>query len=140
MNILTSLWNLITDDKEWKSDDVLFKGASQQTTWEHEYLDRYKNLKQTPSGNRHGMVYEALQEWLRKDKDRAVALLLSNELDWRSKADITTFLGHGGSVALKDNSMLVPYLREVWKHKERLDLMTLEHLKWLIDVHKYPLE
>lgn len=100
-------------------------------------LDWYNKLKATPSGDQYAKQYGIFKEILYVDLDDTLQLLISN-IDDRIKLEILSIMGHGGSVKLEDNLILVPFLQRLYQ--EKLSPGLRRRLDWLVKVHKYPLD
>lgn len=100
----------------------------------------YNKLKGTHSGQRHADQWDAVKREIYANPREFVLILIDPGIKDSIKMDLISIAGHGGSVWLKDNWQMVPLLQEVWKEREMLSEGMIHHFKWLIRVHKYPLE
>jgi hypothetical protein len=101
-------------------------------------LAAYRRLKSTPSGRRHAIAMDEVRRALWDNLDEAYAIMTDAGAS-EIHDDLLTIMGHGGSVLLKDNLPMVPFLSRLYA-SDKLPLRLYVYLDWLIRVHEYPIE
>ena len=85
-------------------------------------------------------TYDRFRDWCWSHQDVVIAALTTETTDIEIVRSILTIMGHGGSVLLRHNRHMIPFMNKLCRKWDELNHETQHYMKWLVEVHNYPLD